>query len=180
MALPTYHCLECEKEFKAGNWECTAGQQHVVAAKTYYTADAPTVPEWRNGHPYVNKQIARTQILNIPPERKVQDGDEMRRIPGGSLEFIRGQYTTSDPEIQFYLDKKESLCSKERWEEVYLTDEEKIIIQQGKLANAQLRLQSERNELLEKVKAMEATPERKKPGPKPKNREGVAVEEVFG
>lgn len=169
MALPRYTCTECEKEFKAGEWDCQAtGANHVVPAKRYYMADAPTCTEWRDGQPFINKAAARTLVLNIPPERKVQNGDEFIRVPGGSVEFVRGMKETSDPEVQFYLDRKEGLCTYERWKEVYWTDAEKINEQKMELTAAQHRLQSERNELLAQVKAAEAKPERKKPGPKPK------------
>lgn len=168
MALPTYHCLECDKDFKAGSWECTPGQQHVVTAKRYYMDDAPTVTEWRDGRPFINKAAARTQVLNIPPEKRVQDGDEIIRVPGGSVEFCRGMFETSDPEKQFYLDRKSGLCTYERWKEVYWTEDEKINEQKMEIHAAQNRLQSERNELLAKVQAMADKPERKKPGPKPK------------
>lgn len=156
MALPTYHCLECEKDFKAGEWECTPGQNHVVTSKAYFMDDAPTVPEWRDGEKFINKATARTLVLNIPPEKKVQDGDEVIRIPGGSVEFVRGRFDTSNPELQFFLDRKQGLCTYERWKEVYWTDNEKLYEKQQELKAAQNRLQSERNELLEKVRAMES------------------------
>lgn len=174
MALPTWHCLECEKDFKAGDWQCTPGQQHLVASKRYYMADAPTVVQLdENRQPYIDKKSARTLVLNIPPEKKVQDGDEFLRVPGGSVEFVRGLYETNDPEIQFHLDRKQGLCTYERWKEVYWTDAEKLNEQKMEIAAAQHRLQSERNELLEKVKSMEVKPERKKPGPKPKVHEPI-------
>src|SRR5579859_3144975 len=171
MALPTMHCLECDKDFKPGNWECTPGIPHVVPLKKYFMDDAPTVIQYdalNNRHPYIDKKSARTLVLNIPPERKEQNGDEFIRIPGGSVEFVRGRYETTNPEIQFYLDRKAGLCSEERWNEVYLNDDEKLQIQQMQVKAAQHRLEQDRNELLERIKNLEAKPERKKPGPKPK------------
>lgn len=174
MAIPTYHCVECEQDFKAPNWVCVTGGNHVVAEKRYYTADAPTVPDWINGFPHINYGAARTQVLNIPPERKVEEAGEIQRIPGGMIEFVRGLYATTNPEIQFYLDKKEGLCSYERWKEVYWSDKEKMEAQRMEMEAQQHRLQQDHNELLAKVKAMQAEskPERKKPGPKPKMLEG--------
>lgn len=183
MALTKMHCLNCDKDFKPGDWECMPGVSHEVPRKTYYMDDAPTVVQYdalNNRHPYIDKKSARTLVLNIPPERKEQSGDEFIRIPGGSVEFVRGLYETSNPEIQFYLDRKAGLCTKERWEEVYLNDDEKLQMQQMKVRADQARIQHENNELLRKIQEMEARPERKKPGPKPKVREGAAVEEVFG
>lgn len=170
MALPTYHCLECEKDFQAPNWVCATGANHVVEEKRYYMADAPTCVELRNGMPYVNKRDSCTRVLNIPPEKKVEEAGEIQRIPGGIVDFVRGMFATTDPEIQFYLDKKEGLCSKERWEEVYLTDNEKMELHKLKMQSQFNRLEQNYNELLAKVKASEAEakPERKKPGPKPR------------
>src|SRR5579872_2182053 len=100
------HCTECKQEFKVGNWDCLPGQKHIVASKRYYMDDAPTVPEWRDGHPFVNKGASRTEVLNIPPERQVKVGEDIIRMPGGTVVFVRGMFETSDPEIQYYLDKK--------------------------------------------------------------------------
>lgn len=173
MALPTYHCLECDKDFKAFEWDCKAtGQNHLVTAKRYYMADAPTVPEIRDGALFVDKSKARTQVMNIPPERKMQEAGETVRVPGGDVWFIRGMFETNNPEQQFYLDRKEGLCSYERWKEVYWTDAEKANELRYGLEADRHRLESERNELLAQVKAMQEKPERKKPGPKPKMLEG--------
>lgn len=158
MALPTYHCLECDKDFKAGSWDCGAtGQNHVIALKKYFMADAPTIVQYdaeHNRRPYIDMKSARTIVLNMPPERRVQDGDEIRIIPGGSIEFIRGRFETTNPELQFHLDRKQGLCTEERWNEVYLNDDEKMQIRQMQLDADRGRLESERNELLAQVRAM--------------------------
>lgn len=146
-------CLECHAEIKQGFWECAPGIKHVVELKRYYTDDAPTVPEWRNGHPFVNKGISRTQILNMPPEKQIREGDSITRVPGGSVELVRGMYETSDPEVQFWMDKKGGWCSKERWEEVYLNDDEKVQIKNMELNAREARLADRENDLLSKVKA---------------------------
>lgn len=159
MAIEKRKCTECGREFAPPNWECFPGQKHVVEAKRYYMADAPTVPEYRNGRPFINKGASRTVILNIPPERTVKEGDEVRRITGGSVEFVRGLFETTDPEIQFYLDKKEGLCSKERWEEVYINDDERLQMRSMELAAREQRLAERENELLATVKAKSSEPE---------------------
>ena len=153
MPIPTFHCLECDKNFKPGEYECTPGQKHVVKAKRYYMDDAPTVPEWRDGRPFINKGASRTVVLNIPPEQVRKEGEEIVRVPGGSVEFVRGMFETTDPEHQFYLDRKAGLCSEERWKEVYLNDDEKMQIEKMQLAAERTRLENERNELLAHVKA---------------------------
>ena len=146
-------CLECGKSFKPGEWECMPGVYHTVQSKRYYMDDAPTVPEIRDGARFINKGISQTQILNIPPEKQIREGDGITRIPGGSVTFVRGLYETTNPEIQFYLDRKAGLCTQARWEEVYLNDDEKVQMKNLQLAAREQRLADRENELLAAVKA---------------------------
>jgi len=149
----TFKCTECGKEFTPNQgWDCMPGIKHVVAPKRYYMDDAPTVPEWRDGRPFINKAASRTQVLNVPPERQIREGEQTTRIPGGTVEFIRGMFETSDPEIQFYLDKKDGLCSEARWREVYLNDDEKQQMRALELSAREQRLEQRENELLATVK----------------------------
>lgn len=147
------HCLECDKDFKPGDWQCLPGIQHRVPAERYYMDDAPTVPEWRDGRPFINKGASRTQILNIPPEKQIREGEQVTRIPGGSIEFVRGMYETEDPEIQFYLDRKQGLVTEARWREVYLNDDEKLQMSKLELAAREQRVAERENELLTAVKS---------------------------
>src|SRR5215469_4516143 len=153
MALPKFTCLDCGKTFIAGDYMCQTGVKHRVETKSYYTADAPTVAEWRDGRPYINKAIARTYILNVPPEKMITENGEVRRIPGGTVEFVRGFYETDDPEIQFYLDRKEGLCNRQRWEEVYINDDERHQIKELELRAREQRVVERENELLASVKS---------------------------
>lgn len=153
MAIQTMKCVECEKEFKPGDWECMPGVAHVVVAKRYYMDDAPTVPEIRDGSKFINKGISQTQVLNIPPEKQIREGENTTRIPGGSVTFVRGLYETSNPEIQFYLDRKAGLCTEARWREVYLNDDEKVQIKNLELSAREQRLSERENDLLATVKA---------------------------
>ena len=41
MALAKYKCLNCNKEFEAGDWNCASGEAHTVESKRYYVLDAP-------------------------------------------------------------------------------------------------------------------------------------------
>ena len=152
MAIEKMHCTECEKDFKPGDWECMPGVYHTVPTKRYFMDDAPTVAEIRDGARFINKGISQTQILNIPPERQIREGDQITRIPGGSVTFVRGLYETSNPEIQFYLDRKSGLCTEARWREVYLNDDEKTQIKNLELAAREQRLADRENDLLASVK----------------------------
>jgi len=129
------------------------GVQHRVATKRYFMDDAPTVTEWRDGRPYINKGASQTVILNIPPERMIREGEQTTRLPGGSVIFIRVCYETADPEIQFHLDRKAGLCTEQRWREVYLNDDEKFQIKNLDLAAREQRLVDRENDLLSSVKA---------------------------
>lgn len=150
-------CLTCEQEFNPnkGEFHCVTGDSHQLPAKTYYMDDAPSDPG-----PYINGQAtggnrrdSRCVISNLVPEREYLQGTERRVMPGRNVEFIRGIYSTSDAQEQFYLDRRlatrrSGLCTKERWQEVYLTDNQKIGIAKMELEAGQRRLEIERNELL--------------------------------
>ena len=152
MALATWTCTKCEKVFKVGNWACAGGENHVVASKRYYMNDAPTVVTMVNGVATVNKRDSRTQIQNIPPERRVPGPDGQERIvPGGQVEFIRGVFETNDPEQQFWLDQHRGMCSEKEWQAAYLNEDEKMALREMDLAAREQRLEADRNSLLEQV-----------------------------
>jgi hypothetical protein len=150
MALKQWHCTVCEKDFRDGNWSCAGGVNHVVAVKQYFMNDAPTVAD---AYGKIDKH-STTQILNIPPERSViGPGGGEKIIPGGNIWFARGLYETTDPEIQFWLDRKGGWCTKEEWESAYLSREEKLQIREMNLAARESRIISEENSLLERTQA---------------------------
>jgi len=150
MALQSWKCVTCEKNFKVGDWRCAGGANHIVETKRYYMNDAPTVAD-ASGN--VDKH-STTQILNIPPEERTTgpDGNE-RVVPGGNVWFVRGIYETSDPRQQYWLDLKGGWCTKEQWEQAYLNDREKLDIQKMEVAALKQRLENERNELLAQVQS---------------------------
>lgn len=156
MALPTWKCLDCEKEFRAGNWTCLSGAGHKVAPKRYYMNDAPTVMTLVNGRATINKRDSQTMVMNIPPETRTTgpDGNE-RVIPGGQVVFVRGIYETGDPQQQFWLDQHKGIFSgdhgKALWEAAYLNEDERMQLERMELAAERARLESERNSLLEQV-----------------------------
>ena len=154
MALQKFTCLDCEKNFTAGNFTCVTGKNHVVASKRYYMNDAPTVVSVVNGHPVVNKRDSMTQIQNIPPEKRVAgpDGNE-RVIPGGQVVFVRGMFETNDPEQQFWLDQHKGMCSEAEWQAAYLNEEEKLELERMELAAERTRLEGMKNELLAQVQS---------------------------
>jgi len=150
-------CLRCEQEFnpRKAEFYCLTGEPHELPLKTYYMDDAPTDPG-----PYINgvatgdnRKHSRTLISNLVPEKIYVQGTERHVTPGRNVEFIRGVYSTTDAEEQFYLDrrmalKQGGLCTKERWEEVYLTDNQKNELRKMDLDARERRLEIDRNELL--------------------------------
>lgn len=144
MALQKFSCTRCEREFEAGNWECVSGEAHLVAEKTFYILDAPADP---------NDRIhSRNLICNIIPEKQETRGNDIIRIPGTHVEFVRGKFSTADPQIQMRLEQRKNILSgedgKKRWESNYYTDKEKSNLaameQQAKIT----RLENDYNKLL--------------------------------
>lgn len=147
-------CLVCDKKFKVGDWVCADGNSnHVVEQKTYRTLDAPLDagrPADGSLPPVVR---GKTVVCNIPPAKKVMIDGEVRMTGEGSVEFINGVFSTSDPEIQYWLNKKPAYqASTEQWDRVWKTPEERLADKEAQLRAAEQRLENERNELLSQVK----------------------------
>jgi hypothetical protein len=155
MSLATWKCLTCGKDFTVGEWLCADGQSnHIVASKEYLLADAPSDP----GHPAPGSTInvalreGRTLICGIPPDERVVINGEVTLQLGGSAEFFRGRFTTADPQKQYYLDKKGGFCSEAQWEHAWLSQDQQLQLERGKLDAMKQRLENDRNELLAQVK----------------------------
>ena len=147
-------CLVCKEQFEIGKWTCADGvANHVVEMKTYRALDAPSdagKPTEGTLMPIVR---GRTVICNIPPARKVMEGGEVRMVGEGSVEFLNGRYSTSDPEKQYWLDKKPAYsASEEAWKANWLSKDELLAEKELQLQAIQQRLENERNELLAQVK----------------------------
>ena len=147
MAIAKFHCLNCDKDFEAGNWYCSSGEPHTVPEKTYYVRDAPVDKR--------DCKNARLQMLNVIPESKVILGGDTHVVPGTHVEFVRGMYSTSNPQLQMNLDKRPHVASgdagKVQWEQDYFSNEEKnamaLIAQNARI----VRLENENNKLLQQV-----------------------------
>lgn len=147
-------CLECGKEFAVGDWICSDGTtNHVVAKKAYHTLDAPTDPGRTPDGMLAPIIRGRTMVCNIPPPKKVMEGDEVKWITEGAVEFINGFFATSDPEQQYWLNKNPNCnFTEEQWKGVWLTDKERIAEKELDLKAREQRLENDRNELLSQVK----------------------------
>lgn len=154
MSLQTWKCETCGKKFTVGEFLCADGQtNHLVARKEYLLADAPSDP----GHPanggMDSLRDGRLRICNIPPDKSVQVAGEVQRVPGGYVEFIRGRFATTDPETQYYLDKKGGYCTEAQWEHAWLSNNQQLLLEQQRLSAMRARLESQENELLAMTRA---------------------------
>lgn len=149
MAQQTWKCTVCETEFKAGEWLCNDGvSNHVIAEKKYRSLDAPTDPSTKDA----SLKHGRTVVCNIPPPKRVMEGDSVKLIGEGSVEFIRGQYSTTDPEKQYWLDKKPGYnATEEQWRGAWLSQNQKLELKEMELTAREQRIENDRNELLTQV-----------------------------
>ena len=142
--LEKWECTVCGKTFQTGQWTCADGTaNHIVATKEYLLDDAPSDPSSGD-----SLRDGKTRICNIPPDKTVLRNGESTLVPGGYVEFIRGRFSTSDPEIQHYLNKKGGFCNEDRWSAVWLTQNQQLQIEKDRLAAERQRLENDRNELL--------------------------------
>jgi len=147
-------CLVCHKEFVVGDWICEDNvSNHVVPEKTYRALDAPAEP----GRPAEGSLMpivrGRTVVCNIPPSKKHMQDGEVRMIGEGSVEFINGRFSTSNPELQYWLDKKPGYnATEEQWKNCWLSKDELLEEKRLELVAMTQRLENERNELLSQTK----------------------------
>lgn len=153
--MPTkeWKCLECGKKFGPDGFACVDGTSiHVVETKEYLLNDAPSDP----GHPerggMDSRRDGRTRICNIPPDRTVLKNGEAALVPGGYVEFIRGRFSTNNPEIQYYLEKKGGFCTESEWAAAWLSQSQQLDMREMKISAQEQRLENERNALLAKTK----------------------------
>jgi hypothetical protein len=141
-------CTRCSKDIKVGEWMCNAIEKHTVESKSYYLKDAPNDPT------AFSFKHARTDVHNIPPQRseKTPEGT-LQIIPGGFVTFVRGYYASDDPEIQYYLDRRNISVSKDEWEANYFTPGEKLARREQELKQREFAIKERENDFLAKVKA---------------------------
>lgn len=151
MPLAKFNCENCDKGFTAGEWFCQSGVAHVVAAKTYYVMDAPA-----DKKDVQAMKSSRLLMCNVIPERKVTAGAEVHTIPGRNVEFIRGMFSTTDPELQNALNSRNKVFQGEEghqlWEKEYLTAAEKAEMEHNRQNAYIKRLENDNNRLLDQVK----------------------------
>lgn len=150
MSIQTWKCEVCGKTFKVAEWVCEDGvSAHVVAEKTYRCLDAPSDPSTKDS----SLKDGRTVVCNVPPPKRVMEGNDAKWVGEGSVEFIRGRFMTSNPEQQYWLDKRPAYnATEEQWKTVWLSQNQQLELGKMELQAAQQRLENDRNELLSRVK----------------------------
>lgn len=160
----TNTCTRCEMEFnpQKAEFHCPTGQPHLLPVKIYYMDDAPADPG-----PYImsphgpvatgdNRKHSQTVLAGLIPEQMVIRDGQSHIKPGKNVTFVRGMYSTTNAEEQFYLDIRQrdgALCTKERWEQVYLTDYQRLELDKMNLAAREQRLEQSESKLLQQVKS---------------------------
>lgn len=127
--LKAFTCGRCGDKFTSGKWSCEDGQRHVVESKTYHI---------------------KTQGLNV--YYGPVHGDNVINHHRGVISFARGAFQTADPEQQEFLDQYPGCIPADEWTQINLTEKERE--EQSK--REKTRLEKTNNDLLDKVKALEA------------------------
>jgi hypothetical protein len=133
MAEKTFKCLgNCGKDFKVGEWECFPGERHKVELKTYYLNDAPAT-NFEKDPDGLAFRASRTNVLVIP-EKSYKDVTGTLVIQAAIFAlFVQGQYCTEDPEMQYFIDKKNISVGYDRWFDAYHTPIQKQRIKDNQL-----------------------------------------------
>jgi hypothetical protein len=154
MEIQTWECVTCGKKFKVGQWQCEDGiSNHTVANKEYLQNDSPAEPGHVSGTGMNSQRDGRTIICNMPPDKIVLRNGESALVPGGTVEFVRGRFSTSNPEVQYWLERKGGFCTEAQWAAAWLSNSQQLEIREMKLKAQENRLEQDRNSLLERVKS---------------------------
>lgn len=113
----------------------------------FYIKDAP--------HEANDRIHSRTVMCNVIPESKKTIGNDVILIPGVNVEFVRGHFSTTDPQLVMRLNQRGNVLKGDdgyrEWSNCYMTREEKGELERIRLQGELTRLQSEHNDLLSKV-----------------------------
>ena len=131
-----FECLFCGEKFKTGEWGKCSGdpfRKHVVAEKTYYSKHS-------------------NHTINITIDQIVTNPSTGETIRTGlvTADFSMGQYKTTDPMKQEFLDNLlavGSLITREQYVDSKLTEEQKTARAQSSLVEANALLEKKQEEL---------------------------------
>lgn len=150
-------CKVCNAVVEYPNFQCSKQPgRHVVESKTYYHAGSATIQSIRD-----RRKFSPTIILKHEKQR-MDENNLIVTEPGIDVQFFDAQYTTADPEEQYYLErlgaKNEIFWGDEglqMWRRNQLTDAQQVEIQKAELADLteKVRKVKESQDLLAQVKA---------------------------
>ena len=89
-------CTKCNAEFGPGAWECFPGERHEVAEKTYRIGSS--IPD------FADRQKSRVSVYVTADIRKRDAQGNEFTDKARAVEFVRGIFTTTNPEDQFFFD----------------------------------------------------------------------------
>lgn len=150
-----WKCIDCDKEFEFGQWECFPGVQHKVAEKTYYLNDAPHC-DFKRDPDGLAFRTSRNQVY-VLPHKRVTDETGTRTVERPPVLFIRGRYMTADAEEQYFIDRAKIDVGYDRWFEAYHTPTQKANIKGNSLdmrEHALKKAEANQNQLLEDLKKL--------------------------
>lgn len=150
-----WKCLVCGKKFPVGQWTCSDGlSNHVVEDRIYRCCDAPSDPGYGpGGKPLEVSNYGQTRVCNIPPPQKVMEGNDVKMVGEGSVDFVRGRFSTTDPQKQYWLNKRpEYNRTEEEWQANWLSNSQRNELERLQLKAERERLENDRNELLASTK----------------------------
>lgn len=145
-----FKCLgNCKREFTYGDWECFPGQPHEVEPQKYYLADAPFLSkhDLEKDPDGISLRNSRTLVHCIPDQVFKDDTGQLSTHRFQPLVFVKGQFETTNPMEQFYLERSKITVSYERWFEVYHTPKQKQNIKDGKQQERDRALSAREQEL---------------------------------
>lgn len=152
-----WKCINCGRTFGVGQWACSDGvTNHVTETKIYRVLDVPQDIGYKDskGTPLDGSSFGETKVCNIPPPKKViNPNGEVSWTGEGSVTFLRGRFSTADPEIQYWLNKKPSYnATEEQWQGAWLSKSQQLELREDAIRASEMRLENERNELLAQTK----------------------------
>lgn len=140
-------CLDCNKEFDYPEFQC--GKRpgpHKLEAKTYYHPGGQSVQSIRD------RGFFGPHIVLVPGTARLNNANgNFERMAAVEVQFVKGKFTTSNAEEQYYLDRKDGLCDEATWEKIYFTPEQQVHRANEKLADITRKI-AEQNSLLDQVK----------------------------
>lgn len=150
MALREFSCVDCEKQFKQGQYLGCMGDatlEHKVQRKVYYAKSLDA------RHPCNLQVKVRTGrvALDVNSQKIV--------VPDKFAIFQGGRFETQDPETQAFIEANctADLCDREQWEEIGMTQQMKDQRLRGKLTEKDTLLAKQAAEL-DRLRALAKVP----------------------